>query len=165
MGLRAALRPTSSTLALGLLAVLVLLAWSGWSATPSSRPSTSSSPPYSCCGAHFVNEVHRVGQTLDVRWTWLGGPAAAATWRLSADLVGPYPSVTALKRSVAGHGGPLPTERLQSPTLVLSGPHPEGASSHIAVPATAPAGLYELTTTVDGGHLSESAGTILRLGR
>lgn len=115
---------------------------------------------YSCCSSSDVDTVRHPGDTMTLHWiaTPLGPSAAGtvSTVRLSAELSGPFASVPALKSS----NSPATST---APVIVTTDQVGAAPVSVIVIPKNAPAGYYNLTTTIDqdGGQIT--GGSIIRV--
>ena len=115
---------------------------------------------YSCCSPSDIYAVRHPGETVYLHWiaTPLGPSATSAvsTVRLGAGLSGPFASVSALKSSNS------PTT-LTAPVIVTTDQVGDAPVSVIVIPKDAPAGYYNLTTTIDqdGGQLT--GGSIIKV--
>ncbi len=115
---------------------------------------------YSCCSSEDIDVVRHPGETMKLHWiaTPLGPSAVfpVSTVRLSASLSGPSASVSALKAST----GP---DAVTAPVILTTDQVGEAPVSVIVIPKTAPAGFYNLTTTIDQDGGQRSGGTIIQV--
>ncbi len=130
--------------------VLVLAACSSTGSVVATGPAVQT---YSCCSSADILAVRHPGETVTLHWvaTPVGPPASGAvsTVRLGAGLSGPFASVSALKAA----DGPA---TMTAPVIDTTNQAGEAPVSVIVIPQDAPAGYYDLTTTIDqdGGRLT-----------
>jgi hypothetical protein len=146
-------RPFHSLIARTATASIPVLALAACS-SPGSLVSTGSvSQTFTCCSASDISPVRHPGET--VRLHWIATPlepsasSQVGTVRLEARLSGPFPSVSALKAA----DGPA---TITAPVIVATDMAGGAPVSVLRIPKDAPAGYYNLTTTVsqEGGQFS-----------
>jgi hypothetical protein len=123
---------------------------------------------YSCCSASFIDTVRHPGEVLRLRWIQLtNAPTSnkqpAFTIVLSADISGPFATVTSLKSAFA-RSRPKYGDIISRATAIrVSNTKLTKPVSLIRVPTDAGKGYYELTTSVAGGSVTSTVGSIIRI--
>lgn len=158
------MRAGGRALALGMTATAALTL-SGCSQSASHDGAvTRAAVTYSCCRAADITPVRHPGETVRVHWIVVAdgpgsAPSGAAGVTLSASLSGPYADVTTLKATSSRAPGPAADA---DPVRTTDQAHAAPVST-LVIPADAGSGFYNLTTTVDDGAGTVSAGSIIRV--
>ncbi len=123
---------------------------------------------YSCCSASVIDAVHHPGEVLKISWTRSTNPPtsdkkASLTYVLTATISGPFATVAALKTAF-GRSRPR-YGVVNSSATVIRVPNSKDANpvSMIRIPANAGNGFYELTTSVSGGSVTSTGGSVIRV--
>jgi hypothetical protein len=152
-------------IAIFVVTTLVLSPTTSGAQTKDSHQATFS---YSCCSASLIDTIHHPGEVLKLRWTQLTNPPTsnkqpAFTMVLSANISGPFATVTSLK-SAFGRSHPKYGDVNSKATVIrLSNTKSANPVSSIRIPANAGKGYYELTTSLAGGSVTSGGGSIIRI--
>lgn len=124
---------------------------------------TSTGQAYTCCAAADVNRDYEPGQTLTIHWIVAPGKlsrdSSPRQIELNARLTGPYATVGDLKAA-----GDLAGElTFAAPPVRPSGQAGEQPVSSILIPPSAPAGYYNLVTSVTAPAGTTSGATVIRV--
>jgi hypothetical protein len=122
---------------------------------------------YSCCNATDLNPVRQGNdEVATLHWTATPAPPTAARAArpvsLAAALTGPFPDVAALKIAMASSPRRSPT--IVAVTVRTTDQAGGAPVSTFRFPATTPAGLYDLTTTVASASGSQTADAVVQVG-
>jgi len=133
--------------------------------TKNSYPATFS---YDCCRALLVNTIHHPGDVLKLRWIRLtNAPTTnkqpAFTIVLSASISGPFATVASLKSAFARSHPRLGDVNSKATVVRISNRKFANPVSSIRIPANAGKGYYELTTSVAGGSVTQTGGSVIRI--
>lgn len=120
---------------------------------------------YTCCSDSVVSTRWHPGLQLPVIWARSDNVPPGHSFQpvtLSAVLTGPFRNATALKAAITRNQGGKITAA--APQIRVSRNPPRSPVSVIAIPANAPAGLYNLRTSASSGGGSETGSVILTVG-
>jgi hypothetical protein len=151
------MRLTVAWLTLVAVSAACLTACSSSGTTQANGPALQS---YSCCSSGDISAVRQPGETVRLHWiaTPLGpsSKSAVSDVRLKASLSGPFASLSELKAANR-------PAAVTAPVVVTTDRVGEAPVSIIVIPKDAPAGDYNLTTTIDqdGGQIS--AGSVIQV--
>jgi hypothetical protein len=119
---------------------------------------------YSCCQPR-PPEVAHPGQVIALHWTATAQPptpaATATPVTLSAWLTGPFPDVAALKTAMTATS--LPAAAVTAAAVHTTDRAGGTPVSTLPLPASAPAGFYDLRTSVVFGGGALSGDTVVRV--
>ena len=122
---------------------------------------------YQCCSAADIDPIYTPGQTVALHWTphrvTMIAPVMPSNPTISANLYGPYPSVSSIKASATSPPGkPFATAKLLRPSIAVA---QRGLSSDLPIPIDAASGYYSvvMTTTWSKGY-STGGSWIIQVG-
>jgi hypothetical protein len=123
---------------------------------------------YACCSALLVNTIHHPGDMLTLRWIRsTNAPTTskqpAFTIVLSVSISGPFATVASLKSAFARSHPNLGDVNAKATVIRISNRKSANPVSLIRIPANAGKGYYELTTSVAGGSVTQTGGSVLRI--
>ncbi len=123
---------------------------------------------YECCSALLVNTVYHPGDVLKLRWIRLTNAPTTrkptgVTIVLSASISGPFASVASLKSAFARSHPKFGEVNSKATNIRISNRTFAKPVSSIRIPAKAGKGYYELTTSVAGGPVTQTGGSIIRI--
>lgn len=116
---------------------------------------------YQCCSATDIDTIYTPGQTVALHWTphrvTMTAPVMPSNPTISANLYGPYPSVSSLKAAAASPPAkPLVTAKLLRPSIAVAQRSP---SSDLPIPIDAAPGYYSVVTTTTWSKGNSTAGS------
>jgi hypothetical protein len=118
---------------------------------------------YTCCTKADVERIWMPGEPFALHWIAQSAPGTNAPNPryvvLSAELVGPYPDASSLKKG----GGAVRT--LRAPDVTADTWQPEDVVSAISLPSDLPAGLYDLRFKVAIAGGSMGGASVVRVGK
>jgi hypothetical protein len=152
-------------IAIFVVTTLVLSPTTSGAKTKDSHRATYS---YNCCSASFIDTIHHPGEVLKLRWIQLtNAPTSskqpAFTIVLSASISGPFATVASLKSAFARSHPKYGDINSKAAAIRLSNTKSAYPVSSIRIPANAGNGYYELTTSVAGGSVTSSGGSVIRI--
>ena len=148
--------------------VIVIVAATLATRTHPSTSSTSTSLAtyeYTCCSSELVDTIYHPGGVIVVHWVREAASAPRQRMVISSILVGPFDSVTSLKRDVAAdsYGTLHPWQRAAALEVLNTGTR--SPTSYIHLPSDAKPGFYDLQTETlwkTSGN-SIAAGSVIRV--
>ena len=152
-------------IAIFVVTTLVLSSTTSGAQTKDSYHATFS---YNCCSASFIDTIHHPGEVLKLRWIQLtNAPTSskqpAFTIVLSASISGPFATVASLKSAFARSHPKYGAVNSKATAIRLSNTKSANPVSLIRIPADAGKGYYEFTTSVAGGSVTSSGGSVIRI--
>jgi hypothetical protein len=122
----------------------------------------SATQGFTCCRNADISTIRHPGEAMSVHWytptTIPALPKTTVPVSLNAYVTGPYASAAAVKlQDLKG------THTYQAPVSATTTAANTAPISTIAIPASAPAGFYNLTTSVQSGNVTQSGGSIIQI--
>ena len=116
---------------------------------------------YQCCSATDIDTIYTPGQTVALHWTphraAMIAPVMPSNPTISANLYGPYPSVSSIKASATSPPGrPFVTAKLLRPSIAVA---QRSFSSDLLIPIDAASGYYSVVTTTTWSKGNSTAGS------
>jgi hypothetical protein len=149
------------------LTTLVLSPTTSGAQTPNSYHATFT---YECCSASalLVNTIYHPGDVLTLKWipetnTPTLSKQPTFTIVLSANISGPFASVVSLKKAFTRAHPKRGRVNSKAITVRLSNRKSANPVSIIRIPANASKGYYELSTSMAGGSVAVSGGSVIRI--
>ena len=119
---------------------------------------------YQCCSAADIDTIYSPGQTVSLHWTphrvSVTAPVMPSGPTISANLYGPYASVSSLKVPSTGPPEkPFATAKLLRPSIAVA---QRSLSSDLSIPTDAAPGYcrVDMTTTWSKGNLTSGSSII-----
>lgn len=155
--------PKSILIVIIVLSTLVLGPMTSGAQTKDSYHATFS---YDCCSAFLVNTIHHPGDVLKLRWIRLTNAPTTSkqtgvTIVLSASISGPFANVASLKSAFARSHPKFGEVNSKAAVIRISNRKFAKPVSSLRIPAKAGKGYYELTTSVAGGSVTQTSGSII----
>lgn len=116
---------------------------------------------YQCCSAADIDTIYSPGQTVSLHWTphrvSVTAPVMPSGPTISANLYGPYASVSSLKVPSTGPPGkPFATAKLLRPSIAIA---QRSLSSDLPIPTDAAPGYYRVDTTTTWSKGNSTSGS------